>query len=304
MKTSMQQKNNYSVALIFSIAMHLLLLAFIIISVSLPSHLPPVVKKGHALQIVKAVAVNQGQVEQEVARLKRQQQAKKQAEIDFARKMRDEALTAKREKEAQAHALTQLQDKQRALQRKQAEQAKLAKEQLARIQSQQAKAKKELAQIQVENQKAISAQKAAEARIAKLKKEKALANKRREQDAKDLLTQQLKQEQKQLAAQKAQYINGVIDKYRALIVNQIESHWITPPNVNQSLKLTLQIQLDANGQVENVSLVKSSGNSVLDRTAVNAVYKASPLPVPKSALMFAKFKQFSILMTPNNLISG
>ena len=50
--------------------------------------------------------------------------------------------------------------------------------------------------------------------------------------------------------------------------------------------------------VLNVSVLKSSGNEALDRSAIAAVNKASPLPVPKDSAAFSAFRNFTLTVKP------
>ena len=69
------------------------------------------------------------------------------------------------------------------------------------------------------------------------------------------------------------------EKYMGLIQQTIRSNWINQfPQSN--VTVTLQISLDAHGNVLNVFVKQTSGNAAFDRQAVLAVKKSSPLPLP------------------------
>jgi colicin import membrane protein len=116
-----------------------------------------------------------------------------------------------------------------------------------------------------------------------------------------LMDQQLEADEGQVqASQKAvrsQAVQGEVDKYKAMILQQIQQNWIVPQNV-QNLSCVLQVQVAPGGMVTGVSLVKSSGNEALDRSAIAAVNKASPLPVPKDTAAFAAFRTFTLTVRP------
>lgn len=96
---------------------------------------------------------------------------------------------------------------------------------------------------------------------------------------------------------------GVVDKYKALILQAISHHWLVPPNTDKNLSTQLLIRLSPGGMVLDVQLVKSSGNENLDRSARAAVFKASPLPVPENADEFGSFKEFILKVKPENIIN-
>lgn len=88
-----------------------------------------------------------------------------------------------------------------------------------------------------------------------------------------------------------------INRYKAMILQQIQQNWIVPVNVEQ-LSCELQVELAPGGSVLRVTLLHSSGNEALDRSAIAAVNKASPLPVPKSTSDFDAFRNFTITVKP------
>jgi colicin import membrane protein len=104
-------------------------------------------------------------------------------------------------------------------------------------------------------------------------------------------------QKQQIAAHNA----ATTGKYRNLILQAIAQQWIIPPNVDKRLESKLLVQLAPGGMVLAVVVVKSSGNAVLDRSAETAVYKASPLPVPKGDL-FNTFRQITLTVRPESML--
>ena len=56
--------------------------------------------------------------------------------------------------------------------------------------------------------------------------------------------------------------------------------------------------LAASGDVLTVAVVRSSGNDLFDRSVENAVYKASPLPLPEEKDLFDYFRDIEFLFNP------
>jgi colicin import membrane protein len=55
----------------------------------------------------------------------------------------------------------------------------------------------------------------------------------------------------------------------------------------------------SDGTVMDAEVISSSGDEDFDRSAENAVNKASPLPVPKDKELFAReFRSFQFLFDP------
>lgn len=148
-----------------------------------------------------------------------------------------------------------------------------------------------------------------------LKKQKALKKKEKqkalqaalEKELKEMkaqaLQQQMLQEQKRLTNVRSQQMQGVVDKYKALILQSISQHWRIPPNVNKKRYAQLLIRLAPGGTVLDVQLIKTSGDEGLDKSARAAVFKASPLPVPTKTEEFDPFRQFVLKVKPENVLA-
>lgn len=149
-------------------------------------------------------------------------------------------------------------------------------------------------QKQVDKQKKIKQQKALEKAFAKELKATAAKS----------LEQQLQQESDQLANAQAQNMQGIVDKYKALILQAISQHWLVPTNANKKLSSELMIRVAPGGMVLDVQVVKSSGDVALDRSARAAVFKASPLPVPTNSNEFEPFRQFLLKVKPENIMAS
>lgn len=132
--------------------------------------------------------------------------------------------------------------------------------------------------------------------------EKELKNQKKQQAAKTL-EEQLRKETDLLASAQAEKMRGIVDKYKALILQSISQHWLVPNGVNKSLSSQLLIRVAPGGVVLDVQLVKSSGDDALDRSARTAVFKASPLPVPTASDEFEPFREFILKVKPENVLA-
>ena len=86
--------------------------------------------------------------------------------------------------------------------------------------------------------------------------------------------------QQALAQQSARNSTTLKNRYAALISEKIGRNFITPLGSNEQRSPGIRIILDDFGNVKNVSIEKSSGDLAYDQSALAAVYKASPLPLP------------------------
>ena len=61
------------------------------------------------------------------------------------------------------------------------------------------------------------------------------------------------------------------DKFSLMIIDTIEDAWLKPKNIQDGLVCDLRIQINENGRIINVSLLRSSGNIRFDNSAIKAV---------------------------------
>ena len=127
------------------------------------------------------------------------------------------------------------------------------------------------------------------------------ADQRRKQ-AESALKEQLAAEEKERgqarAAADTARAQGEIARFEALIRQKVERNWQRPSNVQQGMQCTVRVRLIPGGEVLQAVVIRSSGNALFDRSAENAVYKASPLPVPEDKALFDYFREFEFKFRP------
>lgn len=194
------------------------------------------------------------------------EEAKRKAAAEAETK-RQAALAAKRKAEAEAKAKAAAEAKAKRL----AEQKRKAEAEAKRKAEAEAKAK---AEAEAKRQAELAKQREAAARA---ERERAL--------------------QEQLAAEQNA---REIDRYVAVIKQQVERSWLKPPQNVEGLSCVVQVRLIPGGDVVpgGVSIIKSSGNDAFDRSVESAVYKAAPLPVPSGAL-FESFRNLRLNFKPS-----
>jgi colicin import membrane protein len=132
------------------------------------------------------------------------------------------------------------------------------------------------------------------------KKRKADAEKKRKTDAEKLRKQQLENERQakitaELNAVRQRQVLSEQQKYIGLIKGKISRYWITP---NQNEVCILKIRLGPGGIVLDVKV--KSGIAAVCRSAMAAVYKSDPLPVSKESDVFKKFRNFELVLDPQD----
>ena len=268
-------------------------------------------------------ALEKQQQAQEQARLKAAAEAEQQAKLKAAAEAQQQAtLKAAAEAQQQAKLKAAAEAQQQAKLKAVAEAQQQAKLKAVAEEQQQAKLKA-IADAQAKQKAAATAKlkalAAAKQKAAAEAKLKAIAEAKRKAAAEAKLKAIAQAKQKALAAAAAEeaklqqelatkevqtaQVQGEVNKYQALIKHAIEQQWIVPPNVNKSLTCKFQIQVAPGGAVINVTLMRSSGDSTLDRSAQTAIYKASPLPVPSDKDAFEVFRSFVVNVKPEEALA-
>jgi len=237
-----------------------------------------------AKPIVQASAVDQKQLNAQIKKIKWEKAAKQRQELRRLREIEHRTLLAKNKRAAEERRVREIKHKQAELQRKQVEMQRKQREQQHQAELKAQKLKKQIKQMRL----------------------KKLADQQKDLQEK-LMRDQLQSEQKQLVQHQQQLSKlhaaeqkGVMDKYRAQILQAIQSNW-HPLIQDPKLSCQLLVHLGPGGVVTQVEILHGSGNGALDRSARVAVLKSSPLPVPKDSSMFDQFRRLRINMSPQEI---
>lgn len=277
-------------------------------------------------EIVKAISVDNKEIMNTVNRLKEERAQQKRAEFNRQKELNRQAAVAKQQRIKEQKELARLKEEANKIaiaRKKQAEEEKKRLKELAEKKALEAKKIEELKKQKEElvKQKELEAKKIAElnkkkaeeqAKADKLQADKARAAKeaaekkrlaQAEADAakKKQAAAEAARKQAELNAANQARLAGEVDKYKALIVNAIGRHWILPEHVDGGLSSQFRIRLAPDGMVLEVTLTRSSGDQLLDRSAQTAIYKASPLPVPSDAETFGLFRDISLTVRPEQV---
>lgn len=292
----------FAVSFGLALALHLIILVMFGMSFS---DEPDVIRQKPLPEIIQASMLDDAKIVAEAERLKTHQLNKQ-----LTQKKQQQALENERIKEQK---LLQTAKKKRRQEEKQAKELEKKRKVLA------LKEKQKLEKIK--KNKALEAAKLAKIKIQEEAEEKRLDDQRKAEDKKRKLEKQAKQKKQQelLAKQKAEKAEKAAYRVEQIAANKakaaqdeqatitfsqaiqhkVNTRWIKPISSGKGLHSTIRVKLLPSGDVMDVSIIRSSGDSVFDRSAENAVRKASPLPVPKDRALFAKkFRTFIFEFKP------
>jgi colicin import membrane protein len=105
----------------------------------------------------------------------------------------------------------------------------------------------------------------------------------------------------EIQARQAEEDQQAVASFAGQIKALIQSVWRFPPSAKHDQVVLLRIFMVPTGEVTDVQLVESSGNTALDRSAEQAVWRVAKFPVPEDASLFEKqFRNFLIQLKPEN----
>jgi colicin import membrane protein len=267
-------------------------------------------------EIVKAVSVDNQEVMDTINRIKEARAVQIRAEQNRQNQLNQQAEAAKQQRIKEQKEIVRLKQEANKIAITRKKEALEEQKKLKELAAQKVKEAKRIEELKkqkevLEQQKKLEAQK-----LAELNKKKALeiahAQQLKEAQAKAIKMRAAQQEAEAASAVQRQQaeaaklqsqarLSGVVDKYKALIVDAIGRNWILPERANSSLSSQFRIRLAPDGMVLSVSLTRSSGDPLLDRSAQTAIYKASPLPVPHDAETFNMFREISLTVRPEQV---
>lgn len=282
---------------LFSIALHAVIIILLIFVMSLSNYRLENSSQSDQPVVVHAAVVNAEEVQAQVQAIQSQEQQKQVEQQRKLQELQAQAEAVRQAKLAEEQRLAQIKaeqqkvqaQKQRIAEQMQEEQQRLAQLKLAEQQKQEKE--KQAKALAIKNQKEAEAKQAAE----KAAKEWQIKQQALQQQ---LMQQQMAAEKQQLLQAK---LSGIIDQYRARILEAIRNQWIIPEGADPNSYCIFNIELSSAGVVIRAQLIRSSGNAALDRAAETAIHKASPLPVPTDPAAFASFQRFNLKMTPHEV---
>lgn len=276
-------------------------------------------------EVVKAVSVDNKEIMETVNRLKQERDQKQKAELNRQKELNRQVEQAKQQRMKEQQHLAKLKEEANKIAIARKKEAEEEKKHLKELAEQKLKESKRIEELKKQKEKLVKQQELETKKLAelnnkkmeekakadKLKAEQAHAEKLRAEKASAEQAKADMERKKQADAAKALQasqnaenqarIAGEVDKYKALIVNAIGRNWILPENVDSGLSSQFRIRLAPDGMVLEVTLTRSSGDPLLDRSAQTAIRKASPLPVPTNAETFNLFRDISLTVRPEQV---
>jgi colicin import membrane protein len=296
-------------AVILALSIHVFFAAMFGISLQFE----PKIVQASPVEPVQAVVIDQAVIEREKSRKKDLQRQREDEVRRQAEKKKAERLEVKRQADLKKRREVERKRKQEEKKMKESEAKRQAeaKHQEERKRKQEEKKMKEAeAKRQAEEEKKREAQekkeREAEAkRQAEEKRKKEAEAKRQaeEKRKKEAEAKRQAEEKKKQEAEEAkrQLISGCSSSLGALvgeIENKVHNNWTYAGDAT-GLEVIISVKVTRDGEVASANEWRSSGDPIFDRSAVNALRKASPLPFPDDPRCYEYIKEFNFIFTPD-----
>lgn len=159
-------------------------------------------------------------------------------------------------------------------------------------------AKKRAAELAAKQKAAeIAAREKAAEEMRKKKASAAAAKRRRAEAERQMREQMAAEEAERNKGQRSAAMDRELARYKLMIRQKVTQNWLAPAGA-RGRSCTVHVRLVAGGEVLSARVTRSSGDAIFDRSVENAVFKASPLPVPEDAALFARMREIEFRFTP------
>lgn len=250
-------------AVVYAVLVHLALVALVVVGFRWQAKPPAAPAK-----TVQAQAVNDAETQKEIERRKKLEREREQQEVRKKRELEERERKTVEDKRRQEQAKITEQKRKDEDKRKAAEAEKKRKD---------------------------------EAQQAEVKKKK--ESEERRQSAESGLKEQLAREEKERTeakarAEQAARAQSELTRIESLIRQKVERNWVRPAGWTKGMECVVRVRLAPTGEVISAAIARPSGSPAFDRSVENAVYKASPLPLPEDKSLFEHFRELELRFRP------
>ncbi len=292
---------------VYAVAVHAFIAALLLVSFNWGIKVPQQASVA-AKEPVKATVVSEAEVAKQMEAIKAAEEKKKEEELQAKRRVEDllrQASEAEERRKQEQQRLAELEQKKKEMEvlEREKEQAKAKalaeqrkQEELKKRREVEAQRKRELEEkrkAEAERKRKEEAER--QKRLAEQERQRKLAEEKARREAELRAQVEAERRQRQLVAAQGQYI--------PIIRQKVARNWNVTVTGQNDIEAEVNVRLTASGEVISVKLIRSSGNAVFDRSVENAVYKASPLPIPQERGVNEQFRDLNLKFKPIDLVS-
>jgi len=260
-------------SMFFAFLLHAAVLALLLVSFSSTPELRPVKE----VSIVNAVAVDKTKVDEEIKRLKHEDELKQRRAEELEKNLAADKKKAEEIKNQRLEEEKRLLDIKKKNQEEKLKQEETQKK-IADLEQQRIREEEKKAQAEAEKKRLEDEKKKKEAELKKKEEEK------KRQVAEKAMQEQLQEEERKEQAEQDKKVASALGSE----IHDKIAKYFNLSGLPANLSCKLRVNMLPSGDVVGVSILESSGNDIFDQRALTAVQKASPLPVPQDADTFER----------------
>jgi colicin import membrane protein len=258
-------------AIILALSIHVFFAAMFGISLQFE----PKIVQISLVEPVQAVVIDQTAIERERMRKANLQQQREEEVRRQAEKKKAERLEVKRQADLKKRQEVERERKQEEKKKEEVEAKHKAEE---------------------KRQEEIK-HKAEEKRQEEIKR-KAEEQKKREAEAKRKAEEQKKREAEEAKRRLIGSCSSALGALVGEIESKVHNNWAYAGDAT-GLEVIISVKVTRDGEVASANEWRSSGDAIFDRSAVNALLKASPLPFPDDPRCYEHIKEFNFIFSPD-----
>jgi len=224
--------------------------------------------------------------------VKRQADLKKRQEVERKRKQEE-----KKKKEAEAKRKAEVKHQEeikRKAEEKKKKEAEAKRKAEVKHQEEIKRKAEEKKKKEAEAKRQAEEKKKREAEAKRQAEEK----KKREAEAKRQAEEKKKREAEEAKRQLISSCSSALVALVGEIENKVHNNWAYAGDAT-GLEVIISVKVTRDGEVASANEWRSSGDPIFDRSAVNALRKASPLPFPDDPRCYEHIKEFNFIFTPD-----
>ena len=126
---------------------------------------------------------------------------------------------------------------------------------------------------------------------------------KQKQDKQEKAEEERKRKQVEIEAKLAeeqarQQATSKFAQYIGPIRTKVTNAWIRPGSYKSGTRAKILVRVSPQGDVLTAKIQDGSGDPIFDRSAINAIYKASPLPMPDDQRLYPHYDEFIFKFDP------
>ena len=275
--------SQYSLFLILSVALHVVVVSTLLVGVESKSIKPKDygVKKRNVIQ---AVSVNESQIKSELNKILASEKRKKQREAARQKRLSDQAKKAKSSRIKEQKKLAALKKKQKQAKKKLKQENLIEQKKIQVLKKKQKQEQDKLKKLASAAEEIKKKKESEQKKFDALQAKKAAEKKKIEQEKRQQQLREMMEAEEREALTRE--LAGVSKRYTDHIAVVVKANWRRPAKLVKDAKCKVYVKQIPGGEIIHRQVSNCSGGSGFQRSVETALAKTSHLPAPPDPRVF------------------